>query len=129
MLCTRCHGWEVLDGDDFCSWCGTTYLQFEIALDHATVSAADYPPPIELTVANRSPSRPLALSGIATTATWVTPLPGQPLPQTVPPLEQRLFYFDADTLSAPPGGAAEIALELAHGGTATVTLRLLQTEP
>lgn len=130
MHCPQCGLWELAAGDLVCSWCGTSYLRFAVALEPAELSTEDYPPPVELRVRNESPMGTITLDRIQTGQDWVTLVPGQPLPQTIPPGIEHIFYLDVDTFAA---GVAANRATVAVGAlyaaeVQTATLRLHQPE-
>lgn len=130
MHCTVCGLWELGAGDLVCSWCGASYLRFTVSLEPAELSTEDYPPPIELRVRNESPMGAITLERIHTGAGWITPLPDQPLPQTLAPGTEQSFQFDADTFAAGTARGAVIAVTVRHAPEPrTALLHLQQPTP
>ena len=129
MLCTHCGLWELAGEDLSCSWCGACFLRCSFRLSPSVVSMEDYPPPVLLHIRNDSPMGSITLERIDTGASWITLLPGQSLPQTVPPGSQHTLSLDVDTFAA--GAPAKLLLAVSvrfAGEPQTAVLHLQRRE-
>ncbi len=132
MLCTHCGLWELTTGDLVCCWCGASYLRFAVSLEPAVLPAEDYPPPVTLRVRNDSPLGAITLERLDIAQRWITPLPGQALPQTLSPGMHGTFHLDVDTFAAGVERQATVGVTAQYAGqaqTASLRLQSLQAIP
>lgn len=126
MVCPQCEVWEVLASDNRCSWCGLSFLSFTVAADRSTVSAGEYPPPVELTVSNLSASREIDVEGITSSVPWISPLSPGAIPQRIGAAQQRRFLVEVDTIAAPQGRqGGEVRVDVAYAGSRSITLEIV----
>ena len=99
MMCPRCKVWEILDGDNFCSWCGEKFTTFDVEIHPHLFLQNEYPPPAELSIRNRSLDRAIAVERIEPSVSWIRTSDGTAFPLHVGPGSTATVELDIDPLS------------------------------
>src|ERR1035441_7645482 len=69
--CSHCGIWEVLDRDNYCSWCGYKFISLDISIRPNRFVQTDYPVPAELLIYNTLPSNTVEVRSVIPTAKWI----------------------------------------------------------
>src|SRR5271157_2642260 len=70
--CSQCGIWEILERDNYCSWCGYKFISLDISIRPNRFVQRDYPPPAELLIYNSSSTNTVEVRRVIPSAKWMT---------------------------------------------------------
>lgn len=125
MTCPGCKVWEVLESDNYCSWCGHKFISLDVRIQpnrfsHDDTGAA------WLTIQNSGGKNPVILQQITPSIPWLTvDLGSTRLPLSLEPGRSQRFRVEVDPLDLEEQYATGLVIVQSSAGTERASVEIV----